>query len=95
VEKPNASSGLNKETRRKTDLHLVNARTKTARETSHFETHCHAGPLQTGVPASFIAQVLGQFLQPQRAAPQPSVDLYRKAARLNAAKSEARWSERA
>ena len=67
VEKTNISSRLADEQRRANRSAIVNPPVKPKPEASHFETHCCGGPLANGIPAGFIAQILGQVLATNKA----------------------------
>jgi hypothetical protein len=67
VEKPNGASRLDEERRRAAGPTILNARTKPQAKPSRSETPSPVTPSTEGIPASFIAQILGQVLATKKA----------------------------
>ena len=67
VEKASMSGRLDNPPRDAEGVRKLNMRTKSASEPCLSGTHSASSPLATGVPAGFIAQVIGQTLSTSRA----------------------------
>ena len=95
VQKLNASSHLGGETRRPNAPAILNPPLATAPEASHFETSTRAAPTRNGMPATFIAQVLGQILETKRRDPAYGRRIYEARVSVSAERPGVRCSERA
>jgi hypothetical protein len=62
VEKPNVSSGLKDERKLRQQPKMLNMSLNDRRRSSRFETRADPPSNEGGMPAGFIAQVLGQVL---------------------------------
>jgi hypothetical protein len=67
VEKPNASSGLGRETRPAQAPIMLNRAPAEETQPCRFETAAATTELAAAIPAPFVAQIIGQVLETKRA----------------------------
>jgi hypothetical protein len=76
VEKPHGTGTLGDKKPGNAGPAMLNARPSAKPQACHFETGVFGGTLKTGVPAEFIAQILGQILETNRADPTAAARAY-------------------
>ena len=91
VEKACVSSRLQDPSRDGDGVGKFNARVKPASDRSHSVTHSWGSPLTTGIPAGFIAQVLGQTLSTSTANAKARLRAYAEAEQDPAEMRLVRW----
>lgn len=79
VEKASISSGLEDQRHRRGGPAILNAPITPSSRESRFETNSTVGSLGEGIPAGFIAQILGQVLLTKRPDPASGLRAYARA----------------